>query len=52
MSFTIVADEKLGGIVEDVNVDSDGGVADDKMTTCMRESMTTLAFGRRPMAGR
>jgi hypothetical protein len=44
MSFTIVADEKLGGIVEDVAVDSDGGVADEKMTTCMRESMTTLAF--------
>lgn len=44
MSFTIVADEKLGGIVEDVEVESDGGVADDKMTTCMRESMSTLAF--------
>lgn len=44
MSFTIVADEKLGGIVEDVAVESDGGVADEKMTTCMRESMSTLAF--------
>jgi hypothetical protein len=44
MSFTIVADEKLGGIVEDVTVDSDGGVADEKMSTCMRESMTTVAF--------
>ncbi|HSO39736.1 MAG TPA: AgmX/PglI C-terminal domain-containing protein [Labilithrix sp.] len=44
MSFTIVADEKLGGLVEDVAVGTDGGVADEKMTTCMRESMTTLAF--------
>ena len=44
MSFTIVADEKHGGIVEDVGVDSDGGVADEKMTTCMRESLSTLAF--------
>lgn len=44
MSFTIVADEKLGGIVEDVTVVGDGGVADEKMSTCMRESMTTLAF--------
>lgn len=44
MSFTIVADEKLGGLVEDVEVNSDGGVADERMTTCMRESMTTLAF--------
>ena len=44
MSFTIVADEKHGGIVEDVGVDSDGGVADEKMSTCMRESLSTLAF--------
>jgi len=44
MSFTIVADEHLGGIVEDVSVGTDGGIADEKMTTCMRESMSTLAF--------
>ena len=45
MSFTIVADEKLGGILEDVEADhGDGGLADDKMTTCMRESMSSLAF--------
>jgi hypothetical protein len=44
MSFTIVADEKLGGIVEDASAASDGGVADDRMTVCMRESLATLAF--------
>ena len=45
MSFTIVADEKLGGILEDVEAKhDDGGLDDDKMTTCMRESMSTLAF--------
>jgi hypothetical protein len=45
MSFTIVADEKLGGILEDVEADhGDGGLADAKMTTCMRESMASLAF--------
>ncbi|MDB5214854.1 MAG: hypothetical protein JWO86_2781 [Myxococcaceae bacterium] len=45
MSFTIVADEKLGGILEDVEADhDDGGLADAKMTTCMRESMASLAF--------
>jgi hypothetical protein len=45
MSFTIVADEKLGGILEDVEADhKDGGLADEKMTTCMRESMASLAF--------
>jgi hypothetical protein len=44
MSFTIVADEKLGGIVDDVGVVNDGGLADERMTTCMRESMTAMAF--------
>ena len=45
MSFTIVADEKLGGILEDVEAKhDDAGLADEKMTTCMRESMSTLAF--------
>lgn len=51
MSFTIVADDKLGGIVEDAEADhGDSGVADEKMTTCMRESMSTLAF-RPPAQG-
>ena len=44
MSFSIVADEHLGAIVDDVSVGSEGGVADEKMTTCMRESMSTLSF--------
>lgn len=44
MSFTIVADEKLGGIVEDASADADGGVADEKMSTCMRESLSTISF--------
>jgi hypothetical protein len=46
MSFTIVADEKQGGILEDVEASGsrDSGLADEKMTTCMRESMSTLAF--------
>jgi hypothetical protein len=51
MSFTIVADEKLGGIVEDADANhGDGGLADEKMTTCMRESLSTLAF-RPPAQG-
>ena len=45
MSFTIVADEKLGGILEDVEAKhDDAGLADERMTTCMRESMSSLAF--------
>lgn len=51
MSFTIVADEKLGGIIEDVEADhGDGGLGDEKMTTCMRESLSTLSF-RPPARG-
>jgi hypothetical protein len=45
MSFTIAADEKLGAIVEDVEADhGDSGIADEKMTTCMKESLSTLSF--------
>ena len=45
MSFTIVADDKLGAIVEDVEADhGDSGVGDERMTTCMRESLSTLSF--------
>lgn len=51
MSFTIVADEKHGGIVEDVEADhGDSGIGDEKMATCMRESLSTLAF-RPPAQG-
>ena len=44
MTFKIVGDDKLGGIVEDAAVEADGGVADEKMSTCVRESLSTLAF--------
>lgn len=45
MSFTIVADEKLGAIVEDVEADhGDSGIGDERMSTCMKESLSTLSF--------
>ncbi len=44
MSFTIAADADLGGIVEDAEVAETSGIKDEKMTTCMRESLSTLAF--------
>jgi len=50
MTFTIVADESLGGIVEDVELTTDGGLADERMVTCMKESMSTVAF-RSPAHG-
>lgn len=44
MKFTIAADEKLGGLVEDAEVEADGGVADERMSTCVRESLSTISF--------
>jgi hypothetical protein len=53
MSFSIVADEHLGGIVDDVA--TDGGlpdaIRDERMDTCMRESLSTLAFRPPPQGG-
>lgn len=41
MSFTIAADADLGGIVEDAEI---VGMPDEKLTTCVRESLSTVAF--------
>ncbi len=49
MKFEIVADEKHGGIVEDLDVSQDGGL-DNEMKTCMHESFMTVAF-RPPARG-
>jgi hypothetical protein len=47
--FTIAGDAKIGGFVENAEVEVDGGLADDRLVTCMRESFMSLAF--RPPAG-
>jgi hypothetical protein len=44
MKFTIVGDQKIGGVVDDVDLVSDGGLDDDEMVTCMRESFLGIAF--------
>lgn len=43
MKFQIVADEKHGGIIEDLDVAQDGGL-DEEMQTCMHESFMTISF--------
>jgi hypothetical protein len=49
--FVILGDERLGGVVDEVSVQSgDGGLADEGFATCLRESMYTVAF--RPPPGR
>ena len=44
MEFTIVADDELGGMVEDAGIADGSALGDEKMDTCIRESLTTLAF--------
>jgi hypothetical protein len=52
MFFKIVGDEKIGGIVDEVDLDAGAPTAirDETMNTCIRESLTSLAF--RPPPGR
>jgi hypothetical protein len=42
--FTIVGDEQVGGIVDSVQIELEGGLVDAKLEECLRESLTTLAF--------
>jgi hypothetical protein len=44
MSFAIVGDEKIGGVIDDVKLTVDGGIDDPEMLTCMRESFLSLSF--------
>lgn len=52
VSFTIVGDEKIGGIVEEAEVSSDAGLGDDEFQTCLRESMASVAFRPPPHGGK
>lgn len=49
MSFKIVGDENIGGIVEEADVEAEGGLADEQLVTCIRESTLSIAF--RPPPG-
>lgn len=44
ISFKLVGDEKIGGVIEDADVETEGGLADEKLLTCIRESFLSLAF--------
>ncbi len=51
MSFRILGDPKIGGVVDDVKL-SDGTTLDDKeMQTCLRESMMSVTFDAPPEGG-
>jgi hypothetical protein len=44
VKFTIVGDEKVGGIVESAELDPKSTIKDDKLETCIKESMLTMQF--------
>jgi hypothetical protein len=51
VKFKIVGDERSGGIVDEVEVVNDGGLADERLSTCIRESMLSVAFEPPPKGG-
>jgi hypothetical protein len=53
MWFKIVGDDQLGGIIEEAEIDGGigGAFADEKMETCIRESLLSLAFKPPPQDG-
>lgn len=44
MEFTIAGDDKIGGIVEEAGIAKTSSLKDEKMATCVRESLLTLSF--------
>ena len=44
MEFTIVADEKLGGVVEDTKLGDGSSLVDPAFSTCLLESLSTVSF--------
>lgn len=49
--FKIVGDEKVGGILDEVEIETEGGLGDEKFVTCMRESLSSIAFEAPPKKG-
>ncbi len=52
LEFTIVADENLGGVVEDSALGDGGTLTDPGFSTCLAESMSTVAFAPPPKGGK
>lgn len=44
LKFTIVGDEKIGGIVEESSIGEESTLRDDEFDTCMSESMMSMTF--------
>jgi hypothetical protein len=44
IEFTIAGDDAVGGLVEDAKIAESSTLSDEKIETCMRETLLTLAF--------
>jgi RNA polymerase sigma factor (sigma-70 family) len=51
LTFSIVGDPAVGGIVEDADFAEESSIQDDEMRTCVRESLMTLTFDKPPTGG-
>jgi hypothetical protein len=52
LAFTIVADDELGAIVEDVSLGEGTTLTDTSFATCLTESMTTVRFAAPKTSGK
>jgi hypothetical protein len=51
MTFKIVGDPSVGGVVEDADFGAESTLKDEEMATCVRESLMTVTFDKPPSGG-
>ena len=51
LSFSIVGDSQVGGVVEDASIADDSTLHDTEMETCVGESLLALTFDKPPSGG-
>lgn len=51
LTFTIVGDASVGGVVEDADFADESDIKNEEMRTCTRESLMTLTFDKPPSGG-
>ncbi len=51
LSFKIVGDSQVGGVIEDAAFADDSDLKDPEMETCVRESLLSITFDKPPEGG-
>ena len=51
LSFDILGDRKVGGVVDDMKLDDSTTIDDPEMLTCLQESMMSVSFAAPPQDG-